>query len=130
MYDNIASLRFDVDINGETAAGALVSSEGEMMELRKPITAEGRVEDWMTGVLMEMRRTNRLITKEAIFYYCDNVNRYVCVWNFVSPSELQYNRICLIFPCLSQSGLDVAVPGHGGAGCQSGVVDLGGGGCL
>ncbi|XP_076006843.1 dynein axonemal heavy chain 10 [Genypterus blacodes] len=75
MYDNIASLRFDVDINGETVAGAMVSSEGEVMELRKPITAEGRVEEWMTGVLLEMRRTNRLITKEAIFYYCDNMNR-------------------------------------------------------
>ena len=29
-----------------------------------------RVENWMTDVLREMRRTNRLITKEAIFYYC------------------------------------------------------------
>ncbi|XP_062874230.1 dynein axonemal heavy chain 10 [Trichomycterus rosablanca] len=69
MYDNIASLRFDTGTNGETVAGALVSAEGEVMELRQPIPAEGRVEDWMTAVLLEMRRTNRLITKEAIFYY-------------------------------------------------------------
>ncbi|XP_029909103.1 dynein heavy chain 10, axonemal [Myripristis murdjan] len=75
MYDNIASLRFEVGSNGETVAGALVSAEGEIMELKKPIPADGRVEDWMTGVLLEMRRTNRLITKEAIFYYCENMSR-------------------------------------------------------
>ncbi|XP_054466216.1 dynein axonemal heavy chain 10 [Anoplopoma fimbria] len=75
MYDNIASLRFDVESNGETVAGAMVSAEGEVMELRKPISVEGRVEEWMTGILQEMRRTNRLITKEAIFHYCEDRSR-------------------------------------------------------
>lgn len=79
MYDNIASLRFDVDSSGETAAGAMVSVEGEVMELKKPIPVECRVEDWMMGVLLEMRRTNRLITKEAVFHYCENKSRCVCV---------------------------------------------------
>lgn len=77
MYDNIASLRFDVESNGETVAGAMVSAEGEVMELRKPIPVEGRVEEWMTAVLLEMRRTNRLITKEAIFRYCEDRSRCV-----------------------------------------------------
>ncbi|KAL7391500.1 hypothetical protein ABVT39_010104 [Epinephelus coioides] len=75
MYDNIASLRFDVESNGETVAGAMVSAEGEVMELRKPIPVEGKVEEWMTGILQEMRKTNRLITKEAIFRYCEDMNR-------------------------------------------------------
>uniref|UniRef100_A0A3B4UD57 Dynein axonemal heavy chain 10 n=1 Tax=Seriola dumerili TaxID=41447 RepID=A0A3B4UD57_SERDU len=75
MYDNIASLRFDVESNGDTVAGAMVSAEGEVMELRQPIPVEGRVEEWMTGVLLEMRRTNRLITKEAIFHYCEDRSR-------------------------------------------------------
>ncbi|XP_035641685.1 dynein axonemal heavy chain 10 [Oncorhynchus keta] len=75
MYDNIVSLRFDVGGNGETVAGALVSAEGEVMDLKRPVPAEGRVEDWMTGVLLEMRRTNRLITKEAIFRYCEDRGR-------------------------------------------------------
>ncbi|CAL8251349.1 unnamed protein product [Boreogadus saida] len=75
MYDNISSLRFDVGAGGEMAAGALVSAEGEMMELRKPVAAEGRVEEWMTGVLVEMRRTNHLITKEALFHYCEDRSR-------------------------------------------------------
>ncbi|XP_019908369.3 dynein heavy chain 10, axonemal [Esox lucius] len=75
MYDNIASLRLDLGCNKEMAAGALVSAEGEVMNLNQPVPAEGRVEDWMTGVLQEMRRTNRLITKEAIFRYCEDRNR-------------------------------------------------------
>lgn len=77
MYDNIASLRFDVESNGETVAGAMVSAEGEVMELRKPIPVEGKVEEWMTGILLEMRSTNRLITKEAIFRYCEDRSRCV-----------------------------------------------------
>ncbi|KAJ8284497.1 hypothetical protein COCON_G00033470 [Conger conger] len=75
MYDNIASLRFEEGPNGETLATALVSAEGESMELREAVHADGRVEDWMTAVLQEMRRTNRLITKEAIFYYCHKTSR-------------------------------------------------------
>uniref|UniRef100_A0A673CHG9 Dynein axonemal heavy chain 10 n=1 Tax=Sphaeramia orbicularis TaxID=375764 RepID=A0A673CHG9_9TELE len=75
MYDNIASLRFDVESNGETIVGAMVSAEGEVMEFKKPVPVEGRVEEWMTGVLLEMRRTNRLITKEAIFHYCEDRSR-------------------------------------------------------
>ncbi|TNN52944.1 Dynein heavy chain 10, axonemal [Liparis tanakae] len=75
MYDNIASLRFDVESNGGTVAGAMVSAEGEVMELKKPVPVEGRVEEWMIAILLEMRRTNRLITKEAIFDYCKDRNR-------------------------------------------------------
>nr|XP_015221526.1 PREDICTED: dynein heavy chain 10, axonemal [Lepisosteus oculatus] len=75
MYDNIASLKFEEGNNGETLAVAMVSAEGEVMTLRQAIPAEGRVEEWMTAVLQEMRRTNRLITKEAIFRYCEDRNR-------------------------------------------------------
>ncbi|XP_076453104.1 dynein axonemal heavy chain 10-like [Babylonia areolata] len=69
MYDNIASLVFVKGPNGEMLATGMKSAEGEVMEFRTNIAAEGRVEDWMTSVLEEMRRTNRLITKEAIFFY-------------------------------------------------------------
>ncbi|XP_053555751.1 dynein axonemal heavy chain 10 [Bombina bombina] len=75
MYDNIASLKFQVGDNGETVATGMISAEGEEMAFRQAIAAEGRVEDWMTAVLHEMRRTNRLITKEAIFKYCEDKNR-------------------------------------------------------
>ena len=70
MFDNIASLRFASGTAQEMIAQAMVSSEGEEMEFKSPVAAEGRVEDWMTNVLNEMRKTNRLKTKEAIFKYC------------------------------------------------------------
>ncbi|XP_042636525.1 dynein axonemal heavy chain 10 [Orycteropus afer afer] len=75
MYDNIAALRFNDGDSGEKLVSAMISAEGEVMEFRKIIRAEGRVEDWMTAVLNEMRRTNRLITKEAIFRYCEDRSR-------------------------------------------------------
>jgi len=75
MYDNIASLLFVKGPSGEVLATGMKSAEGEIMEFRTNIAAEGRVEDWMTSVLHEMRRTNRLITKAAIFYYKYNKTR-------------------------------------------------------
>eukprot|EP00069_Balaena_mysticetus_P013367 bmy_01484T0 len=75
MYDNIALLRFNDGDSGEKLVSAMISAEGEVMEFRKIIRAEGRVEDWMTAILNEMRRTNRLITKEAIFRYCEDRTR-------------------------------------------------------
>ena len=75
MFDNIAKLRFQEGSSKEMMAGAMISSEGEVMDFRQPIAAEGRVEDWMTNVLNEMRRTNRLITKEAIFRYGGDCSR-------------------------------------------------------
>ncbi|CAG08487.1 unnamed protein product, partial [Tetraodon nigroviridis] len=93
MYDNIASLRFDVESSGETVAGALVSVEGELMQLKKPIPVEGRVEDWMTGVLLEMRRTNRLITKEAVFHYCENKSRVDWMFLYQGMVVLAANQV-------------------------------------
>lgn len=90
MYDNIAALRFQDGSNNETLATAMISAEGEVMEFRKHIPAEGRVEDWMTSVLEEMRSTNRLITKEAIFFYSANKSRYT--------SLFQICRFCRILP--------------------------------
>ncbi|KFZ50352.1 Dynein heavy chain 10, axonemal, partial [Antrostomus carolinensis] len=75
MYDNIASLRFQDGDSDEKIATAMISAEGEVMEFRQAVAAKGRVENWMTAVLEEMRRTNRLLTKEAIFRYCEDRSR-------------------------------------------------------
>ena len=82
MFDNISSLRFQDGSSNETLASAMISSEGEVMEFKQAIATDGRVEDWMTNVLNEMRRTNRLITKEAIYKYCDNIERYCISFTF------------------------------------------------
>lgn len=75
MYDNIAALRFQDGDSDRKIATAMISAEGEVMEFRQGVAAEGRVENWMTAVLAEMRRTNRLLTKEAIFRYCEDRSR-------------------------------------------------------
>jgi len=69
MYDNIASLKLVKSQDNITTAQAMISAEKEVMEFKQHVITEGRVEDWMTKVLAEMKRTNRLITKEAVFYY-------------------------------------------------------------
>ncbi len=50
MFDNISKLRFDQGSSGEPLANAMISGEGEMMEYRQGVVAEGKVEDWMTQV--------------------------------------------------------------------------------
>lgn len=68
MFDNIKSLRF-VNNSNQFTVTAMVSSESEVMEFRNVVQATGRVEDWLNQVLAEMRKTNRYLTKKAIFDY-------------------------------------------------------------
>ena len=70
MFDNIAKLKFETGSSGDPIAAGMISSEGEQLDFRTPVRPEGKVEHWMTQVLAEMRSTNRVVTKEAIFYYC------------------------------------------------------------
>ncbi|XP_061907302.1 dynein axonemal heavy chain 10-like isoform X2 [Entelurus aequoreus] len=93
MYDNIASLRFDAESSGDTSAGAMVSAEREVMEFIKAVPVKGRVEEWMTGVLNEMRKTNRLITKEAIFRYCEDRGRVDWMLLFQGMVVLATNQV-------------------------------------
>ncbi|XP_076452214.1 dynein axonemal heavy chain 10-like [Babylonia areolata] len=93
MYDNIASLVFLKTITAEMVATAMKSAEGEVMEFRKNIPAEGRVEEWMTSVLQEMRRSNRLITKEAIFYYKFNKTRVDWMLDYQGMVCLAANQV-------------------------------------
>ncbi|XP_074916070.1 dynein axonemal heavy chain 10 [Chelonoidis abingdonii] len=93
MYDNIASLRFQEGDSGEKIATAMISAEGEVMEFRRAIAAEGRVENWMTAVLVEMRRTNRLITKEAIFRYCEDRSRVDWMLMYQGMMVLAANQV-------------------------------------
>lgn len=93
MYDNIASLRFQKGTNNESLASAMISAENEVMEFSQSVPAEGRVEEWMTAVLEEMRSTNRLITKEAIFFYSHNKSRCVFHTFTIILNELQQTLI-------------------------------------
>ncbi|XP_041985040.1 dynein axonemal heavy chain 10 [Aricia agestis] len=72
MFDNIKALDLYVDHTNRPVAAKMISAEGEIMEFRSVVYTEGRVEEWMTLVLGEMRATNRYLTKKAIFYYGRN----------------------------------------------------------
>lgn len=69
MFDNIASLQLGKDSQDRDIASGMISCEGEIMEFKRPIFAEGQVETWMNQVLVEMRQTNHFITKKAIYDY-------------------------------------------------------------
>lgn len=72
MFDNIKSLTLSKTSLNEHVATAMNSSEDEVMNLKNPVSTDGRVEDWMNKVLTEMRFSNRHITKKAIFDYGKN----------------------------------------------------------
>ncbi|KAF4798840.1 Dynein-1-alpha heavy chain, flagellar inner arm I1 complex [Turdus rufiventris] len=93
MFDNVASLRFQDGDNDEKIATAMISAEGEVMEFRQNVPAVGRVENWMTVVLEEMRRTNRRLTKEAIFRYCEDRSRVDWMLLFQGMMVLAANQV-------------------------------------
>ncbi|KAI8847268.1 dynein heavy chain and region D6 of dynein motor-domain-containing protein [Chytridium lagenaria] len=68
MFDNVMKLNFGTGKNEKAIVG-MSSSEGEVLEFRRVVPVEGRVEEWMSAVEGEMKRTNRAIHKEAVFYY-------------------------------------------------------------
>ncbi|KXS21993.1 hypothetical protein M427DRAFT_494431 [Gonapodya prolifera JEL478] len=68
MFDNVVKLNFGSGKLEKYVTG-MASSEGEVLEFRKPTALEGRVEEWMSAVEGEMKHTNRVIHKEAIFNY-------------------------------------------------------------
>lgn len=72
MFDNIKSLTLMKSAMGKNVAVAMNSCEGEVLKFKSQVLTEGRVEEWMNDVLMEMRSSNRHITKKAIFDYGKN----------------------------------------------------------
>ncbi|KAI8814786.1 dynein heavy chain and region D6 of dynein motor-domain-containing protein [Cladochytrium replicatum] len=70
MFDNVLKLNFGTGKN-EKAIMGMSSSEGETLDFRRIVQVEGRVEEWMGAVEVEMKKTNRVIHKEAIFYYAE-----------------------------------------------------------
>lgn len=68
------------------------------MDFRKFIPAEGRVEDWMTSTLQEMRRSNRLITKEAVYNYCNQLYfNFQTVNNIIKTFYFNFEDLSRIF---------------------------------
>ncbi|KAJ3039942.1 Dynein heavy chain 10, axonemal [Rhizophlyctis rosea] len=70
MFDNVLKLNFGTGKNEKGVTG-MSSSEGEVLDFRRVVPAEGRVEEWMGAVEAEMKKSNRTIHKEAVFHYAD-----------------------------------------------------------
>lgn len=75
MFDNIASLELDKNEQDIPIALGMISSEGEKMRFKDSVECTGRIEDWMTRVEAEMRKSNRWITKKAIYRYKESITR-------------------------------------------------------
>lgn len=69
MFDNLDKFKLVPDNADRLMATALVSYEREVMEFRNPVTTEDNIEIWMGLALEEMKRSNRYLTKKAIYNY-------------------------------------------------------------
>lgn len=81
MFDNLDKFRLSKDNQEKIVANALISSENEIMEFRNPVTAEGRIEEWMVLALEEMRSSNRYLTKKAVYNY-GKVKNIINLFNY------------------------------------------------
>lgn len=68
MFDNLD--KFELTSNPDRwVATALISCEREIMEFRSPVVTEDNIEIWMGLALEEMKRSNRYLTKKAVYDY-------------------------------------------------------------
>lgn len=69
MFDNLDKFRFEINNTERVIATGLISCEKEVMDFRNVVLAEGKIEEWMVLALEEMKRSNRFLTKKAIYDY-------------------------------------------------------------
>ncbi|VDM05112.1 unnamed protein product [Schistocephalus solidus] len=92
MFDNIGGYQFAQE-GHDTLITAMVSCEGEVMPFEKPVYVAGKVEEWLLAKEAEMRKTNRLITKRALFYYCDRKIRVDWMLDYLGMVVLAATQI-------------------------------------
>lgn len=69
MFDNLDKFKLMPDNTDRLIVTALISCEREVMEFRKPVATEYTIEVWMGLALEEMKRSNRYLTKKAVYNY-------------------------------------------------------------
>lgn len=93
MFDNLKKFRLGPDLEGRTVASALISNENEIMEFQSSIFAEGKIEEWMVLALEEMRKSNRYLTKKAVYNYGKVKNRINQIYfTFFSLKKISFNK--------------------------------------
>jgi len=97
MFDNLDKFALvQLDGTDRLVATALISCEREVMGFRNPVSTEDQIEIWMGLVLEEMKRSNRYLTKKAVYnygkvYIPDSLK-------IVKSEEIDLNRVC--YKCL------------------------------
>ncbi|KAK0163654.1 hypothetical protein PV327_007315 [Microctonus hyperodae] len=73
MFDNLEKFQFENvkinEINVRIMASALISCENEIMNFNNLVATDCKIEDWMSDALEEMKRSNRYLTKKAVYDY-------------------------------------------------------------
>ncbi|GAB1860436.1 Dynein heavy chain 10, axonemal [Camponotus japonicus] len=69
MFDNLDKFKLVPDSSDRLMVTAFISCEKEIMEFRNPVTTEQNIEIWMGLALEEMKRSNRYLTKKAVYNY-------------------------------------------------------------
>lgn len=69
MFDNLDMFKLVADGKDRLIATALISCEREIMEFRNPVATDDKIEIWMALALEEMKRSNRYLTKKAVYNY-------------------------------------------------------------
>ena len=98
MFDNISGLNFihlDENASNDESINAMgmISLEQEEMTFLTSIECQGKVEVWMSNVEKEMKRSNRWITKEAIFYYRYQQTRLEWMRMYIGMVVLVVNQL-------------------------------------
>lgn len=68
MFDNLDKFALSNNMDSSMVT-ALISCEREIMDFRNPVSTESQIEIWMGFALEEMKRSNRYLTKKAIYNY-------------------------------------------------------------
>ncbi|XP_050527907.1 dynein axonemal heavy chain 10 [Daktulosphaira vitifoliae] len=79
MFDNVSSLLQVKTLDNSIINTAMISCEKEVMEFISKVDADGLVENWMNNVLIEMWRSNKFLSKKAIYCY-GSVRKPRCDW--------------------------------------------------
>lgn len=96
MFDNLGKMRFGVDSQDRTVITTFISCEGEEMELRSTVVAEGKIEEWMGAALKEMQISNKFLTKKAIYDY--GQVKIALVFSYIIIMQLhEFNKLLCFF---------------------------------
>ncbi|VDM31178.1 unnamed protein product [Hydatigera taeniaeformis] len=93
MFDNVMCLEIDKTDQRVPLTVGMRSTEGEIIKFKQPVRGTDPVEERMMKIEVEMKRSNRLITKEAIYRYRETATRGEWALHFQGMVVLAANQV-------------------------------------